>query len=298
LPYAYIDSLPHSFNWGNVSGVSYLTHSLNQHLPQYCGSCWAHAALSSLADRIKIARKAKGDDINLSIQFVLNCGADIAGSCHGGSHSGVYEFIQKMGYVPYDTCQPYLACSSDSTEGFCPHVDTTCTPVNQCRTCGAVAARWFASCSEIDIFPNATIAEFGTIKREDHNDVVRATMAEIYARGPVAALVNAKPIRDYRGGIYNDESASTETTHVVSIVGWGMDEDGQQHWVVRNSWGEYWGEMGFFRIVIGKNLLGIESSIAWATPGNFTVANFPCFENGKNCGPVMQHYVDPWHALE
>lgn len=146
-----MQDLPDSFSWGNVSGVSYLTHSLNQHVPQYCGSCWAHGALSSLADRIKIARKAQGDDINLSIQFILNCGADVAGSCHGGSHSGVYELIHKMGYVPYDTCQPYLACSSDSDEGFCPFVrnDTVCSKVNTCRTCGAIMARWFGWCREV-----------------------------------------------------------------------------------------------------------------------------------------------------
>jgi len=36
---------------------------------------WAHGALSALADRIKIARNAVGDDINLSIQWVLNCGS-------------------------------------------------------------------------------------------------------------------------------------------------------------------------------------------------------------------------------
>lgn len=35
---------------------------------------WAHGALSALADRIKIARNAVGDDINLSIQYLLNCG--------------------------------------------------------------------------------------------------------------------------------------------------------------------------------------------------------------------------------
>lgn len=36
LPYTYIDEkdLPESFSWGNVDGVSYLTHSLNQHIPQ------------------------------------------------------------------------------------------------------------------------------------------------------------------------------------------------------------------------------------------------------------------------
>ena len=35
---------------------------------QYCGSCWAQAATSSLSDRIKIARKAAWPDINIAPQ--------------------------------------------------------------------------------------------------------------------------------------------------------------------------------------------------------------------------------------
>jgi len=145
LPFTYIhQGLPEAFTWSNVNGTSYLTRPLNQHLPQYCGSCFVHAAMSSLADRIKIARmtnhadedaQASGPDINLSIQFILNCGAGIAGSCEGGSASGVFELIKQMGYVPYETCMPYIACSSESTEGFCPHANTECTPMNICRTC-------------------------------------------------------------------------------------------------------------------------------------------------------------------
>ena len=150
LPYTYIaqEDLPDNFSWGDVDGVSYLTHSLNQHIPQYCGSCWAHGALSALADRIKIARKAQGDEINLSVQYILNCGGDVAGSCHGGSHTGVYEFISQTGFVPYDTCQPYLACSSDSTDGFCKNVDTTCTPLNTCRTCNTFSENG-GTCAEV-----------------------------------------------------------------------------------------------------------------------------------------------------
>ena len=48
------DALPSEWDWNNVSGVSFMTTDLNQHIPTYCGSCWAHAAVSSMADRLKI----------------------------------------------------------------------------------------------------------------------------------------------------------------------------------------------------------------------------------------------------
>ena len=90
-------------------------------------SCWAHAALSSMADRIKIARNGEGDDINLSIQFVLNCGGKKAGSCWGGMHTGVYQFIKEIGYIPFDTCQPYIAVSL-LQELAIPHFSNFLTP--------------------------------------------------------------------------------------------------------------------------------------------------------------------------
>jgi cathepsin X len=281
LPHTYLQSstLPDSFSWNDVDGKSYLTHHLNQHLPQYCGSCWAHGALSSLADRIKIARKGLGDDINLSIQYILNCGKDIAGSCHGGYHVGVYELIKKEGFVPFDTCMPYMACSEESTEGFCQHVDTTCKKENICRTCDTFGGMG-GKCTEIDYFPNATIAEYGIIESQNINEI----MSEIITRGPVAATINAEPIVEYDGGIITDKTASKETNHIVSIVGWGMDEtSGKKYWICRNSWGQYWGRMGFFNIEMGSNILGIEEAIGWATPKSWTESNVPCSENGKGC---------------
>jgi cathepsin X len=295
LPYTYIDmeELPKSFFWGDVNGTSFLTHSLNQHIPQYCGACWAHASLSSLADRIKIARNAASDEINLSVQFLLNCGANVAGSCLGGSASGAYDFIHQMGFVPYDTCQPYTACSSDSTQGFCPHVDTSCSPMNICRTC--TNPEHGGTCVAVRRFPNATVSEYGTY----HNHV-HAIMAEIYARGPVKASINAQAIENYTGGIIYDDPRLRNMTHNhgVALVGWGYEETtSTQYWVVRNSWGQYWGEFGFFRVELGKNLLGIENNIAWATPGSFSVSNVPCAEDGHNCLSV-HHYVDPSTNIE
>jgi len=61
-----VSDLPETHIWNNVDGVNYLTNLKNQHIPQYCGSCWAQAASSSLSDRIKIARKAAWPDVNIA----------------------------------------------------------------------------------------------------------------------------------------------------------------------------------------------------------------------------------------
>jgi len=280
--------LPASFTWSNVNGTSYLTKMLNQHIPQYCGSCWAHGALSALADRIKIARKAASPDIELSIQYILNCGT--AGSCHGGSASGVYQFVKRNANgVPYDTCQPYMACSSESQEGFCPQAKENwrCTPANTCRTCPTFGE----PCENINMFPNATIAEFGNIQGE------MEIMKEIYARGPVAAGIDASQILQYPGGIATGQCGGVD--HIVSIVGWGVDAtSNQKYWIVRNSWGQYWGELGLFRVAKGNNDLCLESMVSWATPNTWTELNYPCYEGGENCdgkSSVMStgKYTDP-----
>ena len=81
--------LPHDFFWGNVNGTNYMTYQRNQHIPVYCGSCWAFAVTSSLSDRIKIARKAQWPDINLAPQILISCETKDQG-CHGGDTRTAY----------------------------------------------------------------------------------------------------------------------------------------------------------------------------------------------------------------
>ncbi|CAM9659662.1 unnamed protein product [Choristocarpus tenellus] len=56
--------------------------------------------------------------------------------------------------------------------------------------------------------------------------------------------------------------------HQIFVV--FFPNDGTRFWVVRNSWGEYWGEGGWFRIKSGENQLLIESACAWAVPGSWS----------------------------
>jgi cathepsin X len=281
LPHEYMktEDVPDALNWCDKDGVNYCTMSRNQHIPQYCGSCWAHGSVSALGDRVKIARGAKGIDINVAVQHILNCGN--VGSCHGGSVDGPYQWLhdisQKTGTgISYETSNPYVACSSESDQGLCKGQDWTCTPTNIARTCSTFPPE--GQCGGLDHYPNVTISEFGSISGAE------AMQKEIAARGPISCGIDAGPILNYTGGVYT--GAGEGVDHVISVVGWGVQDSisgskGGSYWIVRNSWGEYWGEMGYIRVSFGS--LMVEEQCSWAAVQSYTEHNYPCYEGGENC---------------
>jgi len=216
------------------------------------------------------------------VQHILNCGN--VGSCHGGTVDGVYQWLREISDktgsgISYTTANPYYACSSEIEDGMCKGGDWTCSAKNVAVTCGTFGE----ACVGLDKYPNATISEFGSVTGKD------AMMKEIFNRGPIACGIDANPLRDYTTGIVTD--ASSDTDHVISVVGWGTDSKDGLYWVVRNSWGEYWGEHGFVRVKSGA--LNLEDAgCAWAVPKDFTAPErnnqFHCFEGGDNCKASMR----------
>ena len=126
LPSEYIQSVPSSWDW-REKGL--MTTDLNQHIPVYCGSCWAHASTSTMADRMKILSNGTMRDVMPSIQVLLNCGT--AGSCGGGDIHAVFRWIH-MNSIPDVTCQQYTA-----TDGECSDI-TTCMNCDPSTGCYAI----------------------------------------------------------------------------------------------------------------------------------------------------------------
>ena len=74
--------------------------------------------------------------------------------------------------------------------------------------------------------------------------------------GPVAAYVNADSpfFMFYEGGIIDSYNCTPEYSHAVIIVGYGKEYPVdprlpvREYFIIRNSWGNDWGEGGYARI--------------------------------------------------
>nr|AIG56166.1 secreted protein [Achlya hypogyna] len=250
--------LPSAFDWceQGVCGPSW-----NQHIPQYCGSCYLHGSLSAAQDRIKILHAKKGftgADVMLGRQSFLNCapGHNMSNGCDGGEAIDVWRFMADYG-LPDETCLPYNA--TDHTKFT--WTNGTCPPEGYCMNCMYTPeSPKVAQCFPVTKMVRYRAKEYGSLQGE------HAMMKELL-NGPITCGIACSDgfSYNYSAGIFNDTTGFMDIDHDVEIVGWG-EENGVKFWHIRNSWGTYWGENGFFRIVRGTNNLGIEADCTYVVP--------------------------------
>ena len=104
----------------------------------------------------------------------------------------------------------------------------------------------------------------GVVKGADAFRVTKSSVAALkaaIAQQPIAVSIEADTIvfQSYTSGILNSARCGTNLDHGVLAVGYGT-ENGQDFYIVKNSWGTSWGLSGYVKIaaVEGSGICGIQ----------------------------------------
>ena len=70
----------------------------------------------------------------------------------------------------------------------------------------------------------------------------------------------------YYGGIYYDlDCVKTDLNHAMLVVGYGTDSSIEMdYWILKNSWGEDWGDRGYMKLARNQNnMCGIATAATY-----------------------------------
>ncbi|KAL4456132.1 hypothetical protein ABPG74_014093 [Tetrahymena malaccensis] len=187
----------------------------------HCGSCWTFSTTGALESHW--ALHTGNAPLLLSEQQLIDCaGAFNNFGCSGGLPSQAFEYIAFAGGI--------------DTEGDYPYEGTDNTCEFQKSHSAAKVVRSF------------------NITFQDEDELIY----HLATAGPISiAYQVTDDFFKYDGGIYSNPYCSTspdEVNHAVLAVGYNLTGG---YYIVKNSWGEHWGNDGYFNIELGSNMCGL-----------------------------------------
>ncbi|XP_038189989.1 cathepsin Q-like isoform X2 [Arvicola amphibius] len=183
-----------------------------------CGSCWAFAATGAIEGQMY---KKTGKLIPLSVQNLVDCSKPHGNNgCAWGHIYAAFRYVLHNGGVEAEATYPYKGKG-----GPCRY-----NPQN-------VAAK---------------IREYVALPKDE--DVL---MDAVATKGPIATAMHVhKSFSFYNEGIYHEPNCTRKGNHGVLVVGYGFEgneTDGNNYWLIKNSWGKKWGMKGYMKIAKDRN---------------------------------------------
>ncbi len=171
------------------------------------GICGSCWAFSAISSLESNYALKNGELLNLSEQGVLGCSG--LGNCaEGGFFVDVYSWLMEIPEASLYKEESFPYAGKD--------VCQTNTPATDIK-----------------------VTNFGMVNGKSQNQIKKALVK--YGAVSAALYSNNTDFYDYTGGVIQGNNDG-RADHAISIIGW---DDTKQAWLIKNSWGEYWGEKGY-----------------------------------------------------
>lgn len=240
-----------------------------------CGDCWAWSATQTYEAFLCIKGQLSTSTELSKEDTAECCSGALCGyskSCTAGTPSAALLWMTREGVVTgagYNSsqgCKPYplAPCSVDPTDPKNPL--PTChnpTPPLALTCQGMCSNKGHKTPYESDKQGAKLGYRPSFLSYRDDNQ--SHAIKYLVANGPLAATFTVMAdFPTYRSGIYTHVTGQALGGHAGTIVGFGTD-NGTKYWTVKNSWSQYWGMQGYFRIRRGTDECGIESELTGLT---------------------------------